>query len=354
MNFEEFKEKIKEDLGSALEAQDIKADISEHHVEKLNSSYDALSVTPEGSNIGVNANLSSMFDAIENGQDYSEVLEMSVNKIAEGIKNAPNVDVQDLTNYEVMKNKLSMDVVSADRNAEMLSHIPHEKIEDMAVVYRLVLDTKDSGNGTILVTNNLMDQFGVTQEQLHEDAMINAPEIRPSEIKGMSEMLSEMMGVDMDPGMDSLDDKMFVATVPDKIHGAGVIAYPNFFEDAAEKIGGDYFVLPSSIHEVLLVKDNGEMTAKDLEAMVREVNATQVSPEEQLTDNVYHYDSKNHVFEMADKFEERQAVKDTKERDGDKESLISDLKAKKEEAAKDKSEKHAKDTVKKSRGGEAL
>ena len=96
------------------------------------------------------------------------------------------------------------------------------------------------------------------------------------------------------------------------------------------------------------------MTAKDLEAMVREVNATQVSPEEQLTDNVYHYDSKNHVFEMADKFEERQAVKDTKERDGDKESLISDLKAKKEEAAKDKSEKHAKDTVKKSRGGEAL
>ncbi|MBP3802424.1 MAG: hypothetical protein J6I76_00780 [Oribacterium sp.] len=217
MNFEEFKEKIKEDLGSALEAQDIKADISEHHVEKLNSSYDALSVTPEGSNIGVNANLSSMFDAIENGQDYSEVLEMSVNKIAEGIKNAPNVDVQDLTNYEVMKNKLSMDVVSADRNAEMLSHIPHEKIEDMAVVYRLVLDTKDSGNGTILVTNNLMDQFGVTQEQLHEDAMINAPEIRPSEIKGMSEMLSEMMGVDMDPGMDSLDDKMFVATVPDKM-----------------------------------------------------------------------------------------------------------------------------------------
>ena len=119
MNYEEFKEKIKEDLGSALEAQDIRANISERHVEKLNSSYDALSVTPEGSNIGVNANLSSMFDAIENGQDYSEVLEMSVNKIAEGIKNAPNVDVQDLTNYEVMKNKLSMDVVSADRNAEI-------------------------------------------------------------------------------------------------------------------------------------------------------------------------------------------------------------------------------------------
>ena len=81
---------------------------------------------------------------------------------------------------------------------------------------------------------------------------------------------------------------MFVAGVFDNIHGAGVIAYPNFFEDAAEKLGGDFYVLPSSIHEVLLVRDNGEMTAKDLEALVREVNATQVAPEEQLTDHVYH------------------------------------------------------------------
>lgn len=60
------------------------------------------------------------------------------------------------------------------------------------------------------------------------------------------------------------------------------------------------------------------MTAKDLEAMVREVNATQVAPEEQLTDHVYHYDSKEHVFEMADKFEERQAERDADERDSDK------------------------------------
>lgn len=52
--------------------------------------------------------------------------------------------------------------------------------------------------------------------------------------------------------------------------------------------------------------------------MVREVNATQVAPEEQLTDHVYHYDSKEHVFEMADKFEERQAERDADERDSDK------------------------------------
>ena len=316
MNEEQLKERIKEGLGQMLEAHGIKADLSEHHVEKLNASYDALSVTPEGSRIGVNANLSAICEAIDDGQSYSEVVARAADSIIAGIENTPEINVEDLTNYDEMKSKLAMEVVSADRNAEMLEIVPHE--------------------------------------QLHDDAMVNAPEIRPSEIRGRSVVMTEMMGLGMIPEIDPADEQMFVAGVSDNIHGAGVIAYPNFFEDAAEKLGGDFYVLPSSIHEVLLVRDNGEMTAKDLEAMVREDNATQVAPEEQLTDHVYHYDSKEHVFEMADKFEERQAERDADERDSDKGSLLDDLKVKKEEVAKEAPEKHAKDVVKKSRGGEAL
>lgn len=71
MNSEELKNRAKDDLGQMLEAHGIKADISEHHVEKLNASYDALSATPEGSRIGVNANLSAICDAIEDGHRKS-------------------------------------------------------------------------------------------------------------------------------------------------------------------------------------------------------------------------------------------------------------------------------------------
>ena len=225
-----------------------------------------------------------------------------------------------------------MEVVSAEKNAELLESVPHERMEDMAVVYRFVLDQTDSGNGTILVTNQLLEQYGITKEQLRADAMENAPEIRPSEIRGMSEVMSEL-APGLIPEVAPEDEQMFVASVPDKIHGAGVIAYPNFMEDAAEKMGGDFFVLPSSVHEVLLVKDNGEMTAKELENMVKEVNATQVEPEDQLTDHVYHYDSKNHIFEMADKFEERQHEAEH-EAPADKDSVLDDLKEKKQEIAK--------------------
>lgn len=134
--------------------------------------------------------------------------------------------MEDLTNYDEMKSKLAMEVVSADRNAEMLENVPHEQMEDMAVVYRLILGQDSEGRSSVLVTNDLMEQFGVTHEQLHDDAMISAPEIRPSEIRGMSVVMTEMMGPGMIPEIDPADEQVFVAGVSDNIHGAGVIAYP--------------------------------------------------------------------------------------------------------------------------------
>ena len=148
---------------------------------------------------------------------------------------------------------------------------------------------------------------------------------------------------------------MYVATVPDKISGAGVIAYQEFMDQAAEKLGGDFYILPSSIHEILLVKDDGNVDFKDLKAMVEEVNATQVAPEEKLTDSVYHYDSKDHIFELAEKFEARQQAKeaDISSEKEEKGSVLGDLKAKKDEIAK-QPKKETVEKVDKSKGGEAL
>ena len=351
MDYEQFKVAFAEDLKTNLQKLGIEADVSEHHIEKLNDSYDALSVTPKGSSIGVNANLDEIFHAIERGRDYNEVLSGVAESLKGSLEHMPKLQVSDLTNYAEMKNKLAMEVVSAERNAKMLQNVPHEQMEDIAVVYRLVLNSSKGASSTVLVTNDLMDKFGITHEQLHDDAMKNAPLIRPAEIKGMEETLNEMQGgpaLEPDP-----DEILFVAGVPDQSHGAAVIAYPNFFEDAAEKLGGDYFIIPSSIHEVLLVKDTGEMNSRDLAAMIKEVNATEVAPEDVLTDHAYHYDSKEHIFESADKFEERQAEMEAAGPEEDRGSLIEQLNAKKE-AAKEAPEKAAKDAVRKNRGGEAL
>jgi hypothetical protein len=345
MDYENFKQDFQESLKEELAERGMDTDVSFQKVEKMNESYDAVTVKPIDSIIGVNFNVEKAFDSYEAGTDMDEVVNHTADSVEKAFREAPQIDITAITNYEQMKSKLSMEVVSADRNADLLQNVPHEKMEDMAVVYRLMLGQMDEGSGTVLVTDQLMERFGITHEQLRQDALENAPEIRPSEIRGMSEVMNEI-APGMAPEIAPEDEQMFVASVPDKIRGAGVIAYPNFMEDAAEKMGGDFFVIPSSIHEVLLVRDNGEMTSKDLENMVKEVNATQVEPEDQLTDHVYHYDSKDHIFEMADKFEQRQQEEEQEAsvEGQDKDSVLDDLKEKKLEVAK---KEPAKDAVEK-------
>ncbi len=340
MNNEEFKNEFVDAVKEALYERGNEVDIKITTVEKMNESYEAMTVTPEGSNIGMNMNLEVFAEAYESGVPFDEIVEQVTRKIEAHLENMPAFDVAQLVDYEQMKEKISMEVVAIDRNADLLAKVPHQEMEDMAVVYRFVVGSDDNGRATMLVTNEILDKMGVTPEQLHADALENAPELRPVVIKGMSEVMIEMMGPDAADmfGLDEMpqDEKMYVATVPDKIAGAGVIAYQNFMDEAAERLGGDFFILPSSLHEVLLVRDDGEVNYSDLKAMVEEVNATQVSPEEKLTDSVYHYDSKEHIFELAEKFEARQRDKEadiTSEKE-EKASVLGDLKAKKDEVAK--------------------
>lgn len=357
MDYENFKEQFVEDVRDRLYEQGAEVDLSVHTVNKLNESYEAITVTPEGSNIGVNIGIDKFYEAIESGKSYDEVVDKAVEVINNGINQRPEFDIASLSDYSQMKEKLAMEVVSAEANKEMLETVPHQNIEDMAVVYRFVLSSDDDGRASILVTNQLLDSMGVTPEQLHADAMENAPQIKPVEIKGMSEVMAEMMGVEQAELMGIFpvapeDEQMYVATVPDKVHGAGVLAYQDFMDKAAEKAGGDFFILPSSIHEILIVPDNGKMNLKDLEAMVKEVNATQVSPADKLTDSVYHYDSKAKIFELGEKFIERQSERET-EHSEEKGSILGDLKAKKEEVAKAPKKDHI-DKGAKAKGGEAL
>ena len=362
MDYEGFKEKFVEDLKEKLEDAGIEAKLSLNTVKKLNDSYEAVTITPEDSNLGMNLPIEKFYEAFEDGRPYDEVMDKAMEVIENGINDRPDFNIADITDYSKMKDKLAMEVVSIEANKEMLDTVPHQNIEDMAVVYRFVLSSDESGRASVLVTNQMLDTMGITPEQLHADAMENAPQLKPAEIKGMSEVLAELMGMEqaemMGIPMDPKDEQMYVASVPDKVHGAGVLAYENFMDQAAERAGGDFFILPSSIHEILIVPDDGNVKLADLEAMVREVNATQVAPEDKLTDSVYHYDSKEKIFELGEKFVERQAAKEAEKAEGlepekAEKSVLGELKVKKEEVAKTP-KKDPVEKAAKTKGGEAI
>ena len=124
MDYESFKEKFVEDVKDRLYEQGAEVNVSVREVNKLNESYEAITVTPEGSNIGVNIGIDKFYDAIENGRPYDEVVDKAVDVINNGINHRPDFDIDSLTDYSKMKETLAMEVVSAEANKEMLENVP--------------------------------------------------------------------------------------------------------------------------------------------------------------------------------------------------------------------------------------
>ena len=359
MEYESFKKEFTEDIKEKLYEMGYgDVDIKINNIKKVNRDYEAMNVVPEGGVMGVSFNLEEIFTKFEQSGDYDSVLKNTTSFVANGIDTAPKTDIDNLLNYEEMKNKLSIEVISAEANKELLLNIPHDRIEDLAAVYRFVLKSESTGKASILVSNEMMQKMGITHEQLKNDALYNAPIIRPAVIKGMNEVIKELMGkeaYELANGTGNVEESVYVATVPDKDSGAGVLSYQNFMDQAAERVGGDFFILPSSIHEILIVKDDGEMKAELLRNMVQQINRTELMPEDKLSDNVYHYDSKEHIFELAEKFEARQKekMKGIEMKADSRDSVIKDMKSKQKEVSK-MPIKSAPVKAAKSKGGEAL
>ena len=304
MNYEEFLNEAKETLTMLLSEDYPGISITAVDVEKMqNGSYRGLSVREDGQDVAMTMNLEPLFEEVLEGGQKELILGKFAREIRERLEDMPVFDIGEISNYDVMKENLSIQMVSIQGNEHMLSEVPHKEMADLAAVYRVQIGRDTS----FLVTNNMLNGYGISREQLQTDAERYAPQHAPVSLRTMGEVMAEMMP----PGMElpEPEPKMFVATVQDQSYGAGVIAYPHFMEMAAERIGGEFFVLPSSVHEVLLVPDNGEMDWKELENMVRTVNETTVEPQEKLSDHVYHYDSQEKLFELASSHGLRMAEK---------------------------------------------
>ena len=224
---------------------------------------------------------------------------------------------------EDVKDKLFIRVSSAEANKEVLENAPHQLKEDLAITYHVAVGKDQDGLSSMFIKNDLLEQYGISAEQLHEDAMKSSPRVMAPEVSSIGALIDEMYQKNIlmltpderEMLQETLQESsemptFFVVTNTDRIDGAGVIFYPEFMDSMGELLGNDFFILPSSIHEMLVLPDDGQVDAEMLRDMVKEVNATQVAPAERLTNDVYHFDTKDHVFEKADRFTERQKEKE--------------------------------------------
>lgn len=222
------------------------------------------------------------------GNEYSDVKEAIV----------------DFTN---VKDKIFVAFINKQRNAEKLLNIPYTEMEDLAVIYKVMLTSSKKGAATITISNPMMEQWGITKEELHALSVENSRRILPPEVLPLGKMVEKIMRLNGMSGeqLDEIDElftpeeiPMFVITNDLKLNGAASIYYSDVLEKIAEKLRDDLYILPSSIHEVIAIPlKYGDL--ESLSTMVKEVNSTQVAEEEQLSDNVYLYTASTKKLHIA-------------------------------------------------------
>lgn len=201
---------------------------------------------------------------------------------------------------EEFRSRLFFRLVNYEKNRELLEKTPHIKILDMALVYYLLAYEGNEVVGSIRMGHAIFRHFGWNEEEMYQEVLANTVRLFPERNTTFSKLVEEMAdAIIWDVGISSEDlagffwQKEFpiVLTNTGGVNGAAVIVYPDLLRRIAEKIGYNLFLLPSSVHECLVLPDNGEFSLKELENMVITVNRESVSPEEFLSDHVYYYNA---------------------------------------------------------------
>ncbi len=289
-------ENVVKDLRDSFKEKNVKASIEMVDTVVVNKNTKAICIRPEGSNIGVTMNYDRIKAMLDASNGYEDFIERTTKLVINSFENLPVFNADDLEDYSKMKNNLAISVVSLQDNKERLKNIPYDVIGDMAVTYRIV----PGEDSSILVTNSLLKVFGITHEQLRKDAEVIAPKKRPLKIATMVETLLGLLPEENKDMLPEDQGMMYVASIPDRTYGAGVIAYPGFIKAVAEKVHHNCYILPSSVHEIILVPAINECNDRidELKSMVREVNTTEVAPEDKLTDSVYFCDIENNTISV--------------------------------------------------------
>ena len=312
MNYEEFKEHVAdhireylpEDYGtSVVELMDV--------VKNNDEVRSGLRITKEDSNVSPTIYLGEFFEQYKDGADMDSILS-GIAEIRLGSSALENFNVHQLTNLDQVKDKIQCKLIGLEANTKYLQDKPHMIKEDLAIVYNIEIESTARGKMATVITNGLMKELGLNKEELHSIAMSNLMQSEP-EFKSMRDILIANMfpdGLDPDDPMANFlppkeeTPSMYVLTNKDSINGATQILNDKLMSEIAEKVGGDFIILPSSIHEVIILPWAVGMERAELEAMIQDVNATQVSPEERLSDKPYSYDSKAHELMRMDKMEQ--------------------------------------------------
>ena len=185
-----------------------------------------------------------------------------------------------------VRDRIFHKLISYEKNRKLLQDIPHVRWCDLAVVFYYAVDESILGRASILIHNSHLTMWEQTADALFRIAQHNMKQYMPELLIPMRKLVEEMTGVKLE---QTEEVKMYVLTNQAKLNGASAMLYSDKIGELADTLQTDLMILPSSVHEVLLLPDDREQQYDFYRQMVEEVNTTQVEPEEILSYNLYRY-----------------------------------------------------------------
>ncbi|WP_026835803.1 DUF5688 family protein [Eubacterium xylanophilum] len=209
-------------------------------------------------------------------------------------KEYTNLDVR----LENCRDRIIYKLISYDDNEEMLKDIPYIPFLDFAIIMLVVVKIDKRGMHSIKVDNKLLEKWKVTIGELYSIAKDNTMKILPPKVKKLGSIMSEILGEDYELVERAKEDSlnMYVVTNEFGIYGASAIIYDHLIEELAERLGDDLLILPSSIHEMLVMVDNNRGSYEVVSDMIRDINDEFVDKEEILSDHPYIYSRSKRKF----------------------------------------------------------
>ena len=307
MTYKQFLEKIKQGVCDFMGGE---VEVIMSTIMKNNGIFmDGLSIIEDGKNISPTIYINGYYEEYKQGKSISSII-YDIVAIYEDGKLKENINVEFFVDYEKVKTRIVFKLINYKKNKKLLEQVPHRKFLDLAVVYYCIVLNDVLGNATILVYNAHKTLWNITEEDLYKKAKENTPNILGVEFKSMEEIIEEVLTDELHKKkqdenaeeelkawltetFSKKEEKgsapMYVLTNKTRIFGASCLLYENILEVLGKKINHDYYILPSSIHEVIIVPSWKEEDPEMLKNMVKDVNTNQVEVEEVLSDEIYYY-----------------------------------------------------------------
>ena len=264
-------------------------------VIKVNLTLDGLTIHRDSENITPTIYLNSYKEHFDSGRPLEDIIQEIIS-VYQSHRNPEHIMVHDFYDFDNLKDKIIIKVIGTDKNERLLNNIPHLIMGDLglAVIPYVMLQSDEQGNIGFQIQHNHLKLWNKTLTEIIELATANTNRMYNFVVKNMNEILFESFGMDVlgcntDIELQNFDNPMYVLTDSgNKTLGASQLYLKDKIKEFADICECSLYILPSSIHELILIREDfAGICVEELKQMVQSVNATEVSDEDFLSDNLY-------------------------------------------------------------------